>query len=391
MIQLKTTVLLYKKGIRLESGTVPATVNSFIVFEQYFRHCFSIKIQKNGKALKNGVSQETCQATQLIYILGVKNIFINHLFIILMKKIFLALLAIAMVNFLQAHSGHNYEASDIFKALQAEDKVAIMMVHFGTTHEDTRQQTIDVINQKAKDAFPNVEVREAYTSRIVVKRLGERGIVKLNATQVFEKLRKDGFTHILVQPTCIIDGIEMEALSKEIAKVQSSFKEIRVGNPLLYTPEDYENVIKALTPTQDTSTAYIWVGHGTYDSATAQYAMLDYMLKQKGFTNNIVGTIEGYPSFDDVLLQLEKSGLKKVMLNPFLFVAGEHAKNDIAEDWKNDLEKEGYTVEVSMKGLGQIPAIQDCFITHLKFIATHRMYEITKKKEIYAITGEKIE
>lgn len=79
------------------------------------------------------------------------------------------------------------------------------------------------------------------------------------------------------------------------------------------------------------------------------------------------------------------------MLNPFLFVAGEHAKNDIAEDWKNDLEKEGYEVEVSMKGLGQISAIQDRFIAHLKFISTHCVYEITQKKEIYAVTGEKID
>lgn len=308
-----------------------------------------------------------------------------------MKKIFLALMAILVVNLLQAHSGHNFEASDIFKTLQSGDKVAIMMVHFGTTHADTRIQTIDAINQKAKEAFPNVEVREAYTSRIVVKRLGERGIVKLNATQVFEELKKEHFTHILVQPTCIIDGIEMEALNKEIAKVQDSFKEIRVGNPLLYTPSDYEKVIAALIPNQDKSTAYIWVGHGTYDSATAQYAMLDYMFKQKEYTNNIVGTIEGYPSFDDVLLQLKKIGLKKVVLNPFLFVAGEHAKNDIAEDWKNDLEKAGYEVEVSMKGLGQISAIQDRFIAHLKFIATHRVYEITQKKEIYAVTGEKID
>lgn len=45
------------------------------------------------------------------------------------------------------------------------------MVHFGTTHDDTRALTIDAINQKAKEAFKDVELREAWTSRIVMRPL----------------------------------------------------------------------------------------------------------------------------------------------------------------------------------------------------------------------------
>lgn len=37
----------------------------------------------------------------------------------------------------------------------------------------------------------------------------------------------------------------MESLRKDVATMKSSFKEIRIGNPLLYTPEDYEAVIVA--------------------------------------------------------------------------------------------------------------------------------------------------
>ena len=288
-----------------------------------------------------------------------------------------------------AHGGKNFEASDILKSMKPGDKLAILMVHFGTTHADTRELTIDAINTKVKEQFPTTEVREAYTSRIIIKRLGEKGIVKQNPLDALKQLHKEGYTHILIQASTIIDGVEMESLDKNIKEISALFKEIRIGDPLLYTPDDYEKAIKVLTLDNDKNLGYVLVGHGTYDATTAQYAMLDYMLKAKGYDNFFVGTIEGYPEFDDMLNQLKASGLKKVKLVPFMFVAGEHAKNDIAEDWKNDLEKEGFDVEVSMEGLGQIPAIQDLYIEHLKFIATHRKIGIMEKKAIYEVTGEK--
>lgn len=288
-----------------------------------------------------------------------------------------------------AHGGKNFEASDILKSMKPGDKLAILMVHFGTTHADTRELTIDAINTKVKEQFPTAEVREAYTSRIIIKRLGEKGIVKQNPLDALKQLHKEGYTHILIQASTIIDGVEMESLDKNIKEISTLFKEIRIGDPLLYTPDDYEKAIKVLTLDNDKNLGYVLVGHGTYDATTAQYAMLDYMLKAKGYNNFFVGTIEGYPEFDDMLNQLKASGLKKVKLVPFMFVAGEHAKNDIAEDWKNDLEKEGFDVEVSMEGLGQIPAIQDLYIEHLKFIATHRKIGIMEKKAIYEVTGEK--
>ena len=69
-----------------------------------------------------------------------------------------------------------------------EPKAAILMVHFGTTHDDTRALTIDAINQKVKDSFPQYDVFEAYTSRIIIKRLKERGIEKQTPSQVLERL-----------------------------------------------------------------------------------------------------------------------------------------------------------------------------------------------------------
>ena len=61
---------------------------------------------------------------------------------------------------------------------QGEGKQALLMVHFGTTYDQTRTLTIDAINNKVKQTFKDADVFEAYTSRIVIKRLKERGIIK---------------------------------------------------------------------------------------------------------------------------------------------------------------------------------------------------------------------
>lgn len=285
----------------------------------------------------------------------------------------------------------NFVESDMFASMQTGDKAAVLVVHFGTTHDDTRALTIDAINKKMADAFPGIKVREAWTSRIIAFRLKTRGIHKSSPEEALARLKAEGYTHVLIQSSNIIEGIEMESLRKDVTSQEKGFKEIRIGTPLLFTPEDYEATIAAITPNGIRDGAVLLVGHGTYTPTTAQYAMMDYMLKAKGFGNYVVGTIEGYPSFDDALNQIKKGGYKKVRLMPFMFVAGEHAKNDIAGDWKDELEKQGYEVTVFMEGLGQNPAIQNIFVEHARFNATHKYLDIVKKKKDYAKGKEKYE
>ena len=79
-----------------------------------------------------------------------------------MKTIIIILSLFISLNVL-AHGGGGFKHSDIFKTLGPNDKVAILMVHFGTTHDDTRALTIDAINKKVAQTFPGVEVREAST------------------------------------------------------------------------------------------------------------------------------------------------------------------------------------------------------------------------------------
>lgn len=284
-----------------------------------------------------------------------------------------------------ANSEGNFVQDDILQNLHSGDKIALLMVHFGTTHEDTRTLTIDAINQKAREQFPQMEIREAYTSRIIMRILNKRGIRKLNPVEALAQLKAEGYTHVIVQSTNIIDGIEMESLRKDLDLMRPLFKEIRLGMPLLYSPEDYKQVIDCLAEKGQEKTFTILVGHGTYTPATAQYAMLDYMLQAEGHTDFAVGTVEGYPTFDNAISRVQaKKKIKQVQLIPFMFVAGDHAKNDIAGDMKEALEKKGYKVSVRMEGLGENPAIQQIYIDHINFIIKHKQIDIVDKKKEYA-------
>ena len=159
-----------------------------------------------------------------------------------MRKLFILLFLCNLTLLCPAHEGENFVASDMLASMKPGDKAALLMVHFGTTHDDTRALTIDAINTKAHEAFPDLEMREAFTSRIIIRRLKARGIEKRTPLDAMLRLRSEGYTHVIVQSTNIIDGVEMESLRRDMVSVQPFFKEIRIGTPLLYSTEDAERV-----------------------------------------------------------------------------------------------------------------------------------------------------
>lgn len=271
-----------------------------------------------------------------------------------------------------------------------ENKTALLMVHFGTTYDETRSKTIDAINAKAAQTFPELTLREAYTSRIVIRRLKERGIVRETPLDALLRLRADGFTHVIVQSTTLLEGAEMESLRREVASVEGFFEDIRVGAPLLYDVADCAKVAEILAARHADATDarkkahVVLVGHGTYTPATATYSQMDYLFSAQGNPLFHVATLEGYPTFETMLERLKAAGARRVTLVPLLFVAGDHVTNDIAVDWKQALEAEGLQVDCRLEGLGEIPEIQDIYLDHIRYSLHHAPVDILQKKQEYA-------
>ena len=105
-------------------------------------------------------------------------------------KLFLSSMLLVNGTMALAHSDGGFVDKDFFKGMKKDDKAAILMVQFWYYFQnDTRALTIDRINEKVKKEFKNVDVKEAYTSRIIMRRLKERGIVKLNPQEVLDELK----------------------------------------------------------------------------------------------------------------------------------------------------------------------------------------------------------
>lgn len=307
--------------------------------------------------------------------------------------LFLGIFLLATVG-LSAQEHDQFRESDLLASMQPGDKAALLLVHFGTTYDETRGKTIEAINEKARTAFPELTLREAYTSRIVIRRLKARGIEKVTPLEALLRLRADGFTHVIVQSTTLLEGAEMESLRRDVAAVEGFFQEIRVGTPLLYAVDDCAKVTEILAARHGNAADVkqkahvVLVGHGTYTPATATYSQIDYLFASQGQPLFHVATIEGYPTFETMLERLKAAKARRVTLVPFLFVAGDHASNDIAVDWKEALEAEGLQVECRLEGLGEIPEIQDIYLEHIRFSLHHAPVDILKKKEAYAAGKE---
>lgn len=250
------------------------------------------------------------------------------------------------------------------------EKKALFMVHFGTTHNDTRELTIDKMNKKFSEEFKDYDLFNAYTSRMVLKKLKDRGEIFDTPIRALEKMVEQGYDELIVQTSHIIPGIEYENLLKEINAVSENFKSIKIGKPLLYDLVDYQRAVETLAEEyvpKNKKEALVLVCHGTDSPLGASYAMLEYIFDAYDYENVYVVATKAYPLMDTLIKKLKKDGIEEVRLAPFMFVAGEHAKNDMAVAYKEELEENGIKVnQVIMKGLGEFEGIQEIFLQHLK-------------------------
>ena len=288
-------------------------------------------------------------------------------------------------------------------------KKAIVLAGFGTSYPSALVAITNIRNRVQK-AFPETKVEMAFTSNIIRKIWHERQNDKqfladnpnIPKDILFVKgplatianLQDEGYNVIIVQPTHIYAGEEFADLSSYIAGLNATktiktkfmpFKKLVIGRPLLgkYGIEhDYHDDLtpaaKALADdvalANKNGATLVYMGHGNEYYSTGIYVEFQQTLqKMYPKTNILVGTVEGYPSLDNVVEALLHTKTKKVVLKPFMIVAGDHANNDMAGDeddsWKKVLESKGIEVITVTKGLGESSKIADIYISHIKDVA----------------------
>jgi sirohydrochlorin cobaltochelatase len=191
-------------------------------------------------------------------------------------------------------------------------------------------------------------------------------------------MAEEGFTHVAVQSLHTIAGEEFHELKQTVrafGHIPEGFHKISTGLPLLGDQKDMERVVSAIISTipeqRKPEDAVVLMGHGTSHGSNAVYAALMWQLQLQD-PNLFLGVVEGFPEINDILPILKERNIQKVWLMPFMSVAGDHARNDMAgpeeDSWKSVLNHAGINGEVILRGTGEYDEFVEIWIDHIRDI-----------------------
>lgn len=314
-----------------------------------------------------------------------------------MKKLTCIAVTLALSAFL---------VSAVFAMGEQPNKKAIVLAGFGTSYPSSLV-AITTIQQQVQKAFPNVPVKVAFTSNIIRgiwhkrqsdakflaahKDIPKEILYVKGPLAAIANLQDEGYRTIIVQPTHIYNGEEFTDICayvdglnaiKTIKAKFAPFAKLVIGRPALGRygarydyHEDMETGVKALQAdvalAKKEGRALVYMGHGNEYYSTGIYAEFQQaMRKAYPDTRIFIGTVEGFPSLDDVVAGLKHAGVKKVLLKPLMIVAGDHANNDMAgpekDSWKSTMEQEGIKVKTVLRGLGENAKWAQIYVQHIR-------------------------
>ena len=288
----------------------------------------------------------------------------------------------------------------------------LLVVSFGTSFNDSRAKDIGGIEKALQEAYPDWSVRRAFTAQIIINHIYARDGEKIdNVDQALQRAVENGVKNLVVQPTHLMHGAEYDELIGTLKGYTDKFETVKVAEPLLGTVGEDATVVNSdkeatanavvaeavavsdydsLDAAAADGTAFVFLGHGTSHDAAVTYDQMQEQMKQLGYSNIFVGTVEGKPedtAFPAVKKAVEDAGYTKVILRPLMVVAGDHANNDMAGDEEGswyygmvnggEFEVEGAdeavdtgaglgadNVSCQIEGLGRIADIQKIYIAH---------------------------
>ena len=273
----------------------------------------------------------------------------------------------------------------------------ILVVSFGTSFNDSRVADIKGIEDAIAAANPDWSVRRAFTAQIIINHVQAReGEFIDNMDQALERAVSNGVKNLIVQPTHLMHGAEYDELAAAVENYQDQFESVKIAEPLLgevgadadTLNDDKKAVAEALTAeavkgagydsleaAKEDGTAFVFMGHGTSHAAKVSYTQMQAQMKDLGYENVFIGTVEGEPeetACEAVIEAVSEAGYTKVVLRPLMVVAGDHANNDMAgedeDSWLSMFEASGKfdSVETQIAGLGSIDAVKELYVAHTK-------------------------
>ncbi|MBQ9536891.1 MAG: sirohydrochlorin cobaltochelatase [Desulfovibrionaceae bacterium] len=273
---------------------------------------------------------------------------------------------------------------------QVKVREGIVLAAFGTSIPEAKASFIAI--EKAFQAhFKDTPIVWTYTSQIIRKKLAAQGEHILGIEEALAQLAKAHVKVVRIQPLHVLAGEEYTELERAVLlavqKQRANFDAVYIGRPLLESVDDATIVAKALlhhtAAKREAETALVLMGHGqaqgraglAFEGVRSVFAAQD--------ANIYMATVEGKRDFTDLLAELKAHGVRKVLLQPLMVVAGDHARNDLAgpdaDSWASQLKACNITVSVNLEGLGVIPEVAGLYIQHAAESSDDLMQEPKKK------------
>ncbi|SKA79048.1 sirohydrochlorin cobaltochelatase [Paucidesulfovibrio gracilis DSM 16080] len=259
-------------------------------------------------------------------------------------------------------------------AVPEEEKLGILLVAFGSSMPEA-QASFRNIEAKVHAAYPDIPVQWAFTSHIIREKLARtEGKDLLSPMQALAAMADSGFTHVAVQSLHTIPGEEFHGLLQTVNafRFPGGIAHLSVGAPLLAVTADLERAAEAMlanVPEDRTSDeAVVFMGHGTHHPGNVYYIAMQEILRARD-PLAFIGTVEGSPSLDQVRAELKKNDVHKAWLVPFMSVAGDHARNDMAgpeeDSWISILTADGVNCTPVLKGSAEFDNVVQIWVDHL--------------------------
>ncbi len=240
-------------------------------------------------------------------------------------------------------------------ALAESSHKALMLTVFGTSTEAA--VTFEELAPLAQKEFPERDVVVPYTSGVIRNKLNAQisdpAQKILSPAEMLERLNGEGYTDIAVVSTLVFPGVENDRLKTVVDEFSAANKNIKVSYtpPLMSYAANLQPAVDALGKYLLKDGVNVVVSHGTHAGHPVEKIYLELAAQMaQTYPNTRLGSIEGVPDMAETLDWVKAQAAKDVRFVVFMFVAGDHAENDIASD-------EAGSLFSAVRAMGKTPSL----------------------------------
>jgi sirohydrochlorin cobaltochelatase len=231
----------------------------------------------------------------------------------------------------------------------------------------------DRITSAAAHRFPGVELRWAYTSAPVRRKLAAQGLEAKCPEEALLAMREDGLAQVAVVSLHLTDGMEFGELADTVSAFScqpENRMKVVMGRALMASEADWLRALAAILtglPAQPGAQGrVILVAHGSTDPRAEKTLQAAAQSCRKVDSRLRLGMILGMPDRDAVVRECQADGVRKVWLVPCMVVAGFTAREDIAgegeKSWATSLTRAGIEVIPVIRGLGELDGVVEIWL-----------------------------